>query len=309
MLGPHPAAFGAACFAAVLPIALLGFPAISGSRKSFSIWIVIGILCLAVATLLRQAIGLMGVAAGCSAVVAYFMIYRWRARAGLTTCAILIAGIFLSYQTPALVSLARNVAYDVPPARFPEQHGIWHNVYIGLGAVENPFGLTWNDSDALKAVMRIDPTIIYTSARYYAVLRDEYFSILKQHPMEVAGVYLKKLDIISESPLPFWLQSWKFWEAVVFLCVVGVYLRGLLYFRRPGLCAADAVFAVGSLFTAFFVGQGVLVHFVLQYLFPIHLFLLLCAGAIVEYFRLTFVSPVGRQLRYAPEAIQQSVRE
>jgi hypothetical protein len=308
MLGPHPAAFGVACFAAVLPIALLGLPAVPSSRTSFSIWIVIGILCLAVATLLRQAIGLMGVVAGCSAVIAYFMIYRTRTRAAFTTCAVLIAGIFLSYQTPAFVSLARNAAYHLPPANFPEQHGIWHNVYIGLGAVENPFGLTWSDGDALKAVNRVDPNIVYTSARYYAVLRDEYFSILKQHPREVAGVYLKKLDIISESRLPFWLESWKFWEAAVFLCVVAAYARVLLYFRRSGFCAADAVFAVGVLFTGFFVGQGVLVHFAIQYLFPIHLFLLLCAGAIVEYLRLAFIGPVGRPLPYGPEPVQQPVR-
>jgi hypothetical protein len=235
------------------------------------------------------------------------MMYRRRTRAALTTCAILIAGIFLSYQTPGLVSLARNVAFHVPSASFPEQHGIWHNVYIGLGVVANPLGIVWEDGNAKMAAERIDPSVTYLSAKYFAILRDEYFRVLTQHPLEVANVYREKLHLIFETNLPAELESWLFWQAWVFLFVVGAYARGLLFYRRPGLHAADAVLAVAILFTVFFVGQGTLVHFSLQYLFPIHLFFLLWAGAIVEYLRLTFFSPVGRQLRYEP--VQHPVRQ
>lgn len=297
MLGPHPAQFGAACFAAVLPLAILGLPIVSANRRSLCIWIVVGILGLSMATLLRQAIGLMGVVAGCGAVAANLLIHRPN-RPGAVAGVALITAILVSYQTPFLVSLARNTVYHLPPADLLEQHGIWHNLYIGLGAVDNPFGIVWDDADAVKAAKQADPTATYGSVRYFAALRKEYFLILRQRPIEVAGVYLRKLDAVFETEFPPPFEKLKLWHAFVVLLVAGICVRGLLFYRRSGLYAADAVVAVGLLFTAFFIAQGVLFHYRMLYLFPVHLFLLLCAGAIAEF----LLSRLTNQVPTAPLA-------
>jgi hypothetical protein len=296
MLGPHPAQFGAACFAVVLPLAILGLCFFPENKKSFWLWILLGILCLGVATLLRQAVGLMGVVAGSGAVAANFAMHRPRNRKAFMAGAALIAAILVSYQTPLLVSQARNFIYHLPPASLLEQHGVWHNLYIGLGAVDNPFGIVWNDDAAVKAARRVDPTVIYGSARYFAVLRDAYFAILFQYPIEVAAVYFRKLDLVLETSFAAPFGKLKLWHAFVVLLVVGVCARSLLYCRRPGWHTADAVVVVGLLFMAFFVAQGVLFHYRMLYLFPIHLFLLLCAGAIAEFLWSRFVNPVAENI-------------
>jgi hypothetical protein len=292
MLGPHPAQFGAACFAAVLPLALLGFPAVSKNSRALWIWIVVGIVCLSVATLLRQAIGLMGVVGGCTAVMVNLVTHRSHTRPAVIGSAALVAAILVSYQTPALVNISRNMVYHLPPAKLVEQHGIWHNLYIGLGAVDNPFGITWIDEAGAKAAYRIDPTAAYLSARYFAILRDEYFRILAQHPIEVAVVYLRKLGAVFNTRITPPLNGGKLWQALVPLLLAAAYARRFLWRRRSGWFAADVVFAVGSLYAAFFVAQGVLFHYDRLYLFPIYLFLLLCVGAIAEFVRSGLAKPV-----------------
>jgi hypothetical protein len=295
MLGPHPAQFGAVCLAAVLPLAIFGLPVVSANERSFWIWIVVGIFCFGVATLLRQAIGLMGVVAGCSAVAVNFVLHAPRGRRALMAGVALMAAIVISYQTPLLVSQARNFIYHLPPATLLEQHGVWHNLYIGLGAADNPFGIVWDDDSAVRAARHADTTAIYGSARYFAVLRDEYFQVLRQHPIEVAGVYLRKLRIIFETPFPWPLEELRLGDALAVLFFAAVYFRALLRHSRSGLFAADAVFAIALLFTMFFIAQGVLFHYKLLYLFPVHLFLLIGAGAIAEFFRLGFTDPIAAE--------------
>jgi hypothetical protein len=292
MLGPHPAQFGAACFAAVLPLALLGIPVVSKNSRGLWIWIVVGIACLSVATLLRQAIGLMGVVGGCTAVMANLVMHRPYTRQAVIGGVALVTAIFASYQTPALVNMSRNMAYHLPPAQLIEQHGIWHNLYIGLGAVDNPFGINWIDGDGAKAASRVDPTVVYLSARYFAILRHEYFRILTQHPIEVAVVYLRKLGAVLNTRITPPLNGSKLWQALVPLLLVAVYARRFLWFRRSGWFAADVVFAIGALYAALFIAQGVLFHYSQLYLFPIYLFLLLCVGAIAEFLRSGLARPV-----------------
>jgi hypothetical protein len=160
-----------------------------------------------------------------------------------------------------------------------ESHGAWHNLYIGLGAVPNPFGIEWVDTSGMLAVKRIDPTIKYISADYYNALRNEYFRILEQHPLEAADVYFRKFVVTINTNLQGRLRILDVKTSII---IVGALFAFAFWRRKSEWKPTDAALAVASIFVCFFLGQATLLHFDMQYLFPIQLFLIIGGGAVVE---------------------------
>lgn len=271
-LGPHPAQFGVACLATLLPLAILALPPAGAPRSVFWLWIACGILGLAIAMMFREAIGLMGVLAGLLALgISYFgRVLKSSAIAHVLIACLAVATIWVPYSALR----ARDAAFHVAPSTRMEQHGTWHNLYIGLGAVENPFGIAWNDDSAIEGARRINPAVVYLSNEYFSILRHRYLEIVLQHPLEVAVVYLKKL---GEA-----LKAYGMW--LIIPVVVVVFARGRILLLRQSRhwCSLDGVFFVGALFVAMFLGQATLFNFGALYLFPVKLFLLLLSGLLVE---------------------------
>jgi hypothetical protein len=164
-----------------------------------------------------------------------------------------------------------------------EQHGIWHNLYIGLGAVENPFGIEWRDGNAIDTVKKIDPSLRWGSNRYFHILRDLYFDILWQNPIEVVKVYLKKLYITLTTVAPGWPQFWNIRTILLLIGLSAALARIGSLATIPPWHPADAVLAVSVIFIGAFLGQATLFHFDMQYTSPIQVFFLLCVGAIAEF--------------------------
>ncbi len=281
-LGPHPGHLGVACLAAILPLSIVGLPMVSDSRPLFWIWVAVGAVSLGVAMLFREAIGLMGAVVGVIAVGASYFCTITKRRGGLLTHLGLIGAVLFSLVVPELVLKARNLAYHIAPSGRMEQHGAWHNLYIGLGAVANPFGIEWLDDNAVQAVKQIDPSIKYLSKAYYDTLRREYFRIVLAHPARVAVIYLQKLF--------FALNVYATWLIVLLLAAIGVWARRRVRSSATGWNAYDAVLLVSVGFVALFLAQAMLINFTKLYLFPIKLFLLLGAGATIE---LLFKVPVS----------------
>jgi hypothetical protein len=274
-VSPHPAQFGAACFATILPLTILALP--GRERRLWFIYL-IGCLCSIAALLIRQPIGLMGAAASSLAIAVNFVIGSHDSRRYLLHLAT-ISLVVLALFSPNLIIQLRDAAYHISPnTAFDEQHGIWHSVYIGLGAVDNPFGLSWNDADAWDTVRRIDPKAAYASAQYFTVLRDAYFSLVIQHPIAVAAIYLKKLVIVLDLRLPMFPRI-RFWECLLAVSAAWSAARWWVWTRRPGWLPVDAVAAIGAFFVFCFMAQAVIALPALIYFFPAYLCLLLWAGA------------------------------
>lgn len=253
-----------------MPLAILGIPVAGLSRRQFRLWIFIGLVGLAVAMLFREAIGLMGVLAALIAVaITHGRSNGVRWRSAIVHLAI-VAAIILSIATPKAVLRARDVAFGIAPSTRMEQHGAWHNLYIGLGAVDNPFGLAYDDDYGIRAVAQTNPAAGFLTNEYYAILRQEYFRILLQHPLQVADVYRKKLKQA--------LSTYSIW--VILLIVAIVYSSGRIASRRlrRGWIVPDTVVVVSGVFVASFLGQAVLFHPSGQYLYPVKIFLLMLSG-------------------------------
>lgn len=255
-LTPHPSQFGAAAFAALLPIAIL-----TNRRPA---WIAAGFLGLIAALMFREAIGMMGVVASLCAVLLVTVRDRSKRAANLAM-AVAIAATALA---PYAVLRTRDAAYDLPPPTKLESHGTWANLYMGLGAVENPFGIEWSDFSAIDAVKAVDPSVDYLSPRFYEILKGLYFKTVIAHPLDVVSVYFRKLLVTLHSPMLYGLELW---HTLSFILLATLFVG----FGQPVLLVCFA-------FTAMFLAQATLFHFHMQYLFPIKLFVLLATASVME---------------------------
>ncbi|WP_319797002.1 hypothetical protein [Nitrobacter sp.] len=271
-LTPHPAQFGVACLVSILPLAVLGNPRISRT------WVAIGIVALALAFLFREAIGMMGVVTSLLALL--LRLFSQRGKFAITQM-ILLAAIITVSATPYFLLRGRDAIYNLPPAKKLESHGTWANLYMGLGGAANPFGIEWNDFSAINAVKAVDPSVEYLSPRFYQILKDRYFEIVRSNPVGVATVYLKKFEVTLQTRMPVWIRSFPLWLIIAALSVAGTLTRRIVPINQT-MVAYDAVLIVSGIYVAAFVAQATLFSFDLQYLFPIQLFLLLSTAVVVD---------------------------
>lgn len=278
-LTPHPAQFGATALSVVLPLVILGmYPKVRAG--SLVVWTIVGISSLGLAALFRQAIGLMGAVTSLTAILINISVWP-RTRKALAIYATLAVAVLIGYHTPYFLLRARDTIYRLPPTHMMEQHGAWHSLYIGLGAVSNPFGIEWNDSNADAAVKKIDPSIQFATKKYYDTLRSEYFNVVTKDPISTLHLYLQKFWLALDQKLPTWPGSWPLYLPII-LIIAATWVSRLDPLRGFQLSASDAIFIVSGVFAMMFLGQATLVHFSMQYLFPIQLFFVLSTGAIAE---------------------------
>lgn len=268
-LGPHPGHLGLACLAAILPLSIV---ALSSHRMPVRlIWTATGLLGLGVATIFREPIGLMGVFASFLAVGVNCVRPASRSPKALVAMGLLACAILMTVAIPQTILRARDIIYHIPPSTGVEEHGIWHSLYIGLGAVSNPFA--WDDTNGFQAARNIDPSVAYLSAEYFAVLRHEYFRIVMSHPLEAARIYLEKLAIAA--------NTYGAWEVILAVAIIAISLR-----RRRKIVgkwhSGEFLLFFSVCFVAMFLGQAMLFHYSPQYLFPVKLFLLLSIGGLIE---------------------------
>jgi hypothetical protein len=81
-------------------------------------------------------------------------------------------------------------------ATSPNSHLLWHTVYIGLGFIPNSEVPEYRDGVAGDKVRSIDPTAIYASTRYEAIIKQEVWSLVKRRPMLVLGILAVKAGIV-----------------------------------------------------------------------------------------------------------------
>ncbi|NGX50426.1 MAG: hypothetical protein K1060chlam2_00272 [Chlamydiae bacterium] len=139
------------------------------------------------------------------------------------------------------------------PAPFPT----WHLFYIGLGYLENDYGLYREDGCAKERVKSIAPEVIYLSAEYNQILRGEYLLLLKTIPWFVLKTYLVKFLILCWIVLkyanlgliccfyvrPSWRELFPFFAAASFATLPGIVAEPLEYYVL-GMVSLSAIFGV-----------------------------------------------------------------
>lgn len=277
-VSPHPAIMGVATLAAILPLTLLLKANGLLSNAKWLVFSLLGVGALAVASLVREPVGTMGFLM--TLLVGAYALLKRRPFVSRATAAVLLVVVAAAgawkVATPLLAY--RDAAFGVPAARLIQAHGTSHNLFIGLGAVPNKWGIRWDDSYGAQSVQAVDPAIPYVSHEYYAVLRQLYLHKVLDDPLEVGRIYgVKAYELLGQAfPnrfLPLWLS----------LALAG----GLFVWRarRPvdgdphrGLSQSVTVIALG--FVGLFVLQGALASHMRQYADPISGFVIMLVAVL-----------------------------
>jgi hypothetical protein len=274
---PHWSYIGLVSLCAVLPMALAGHALGLLSRRSGTLWIAAGIVFLAVATLMRESIGLMGLAVT-SGVLAVLVLQRRR------TACLLIAGLLalLAVTTPKWVVAARDAAFDIQPAQRIATHGLAHTLYLGLGFVDNKWGIRYDDDYGKEIAAAARPPIVFGSPDYFRLMGRLYRQRWTEDPVEVARIYLEKAWLLLATPT---LYPGPPFGVVLLIGLAHLAVTTALgAWRRIGFPQGLVIESVTVAFLLLFLAQAMAALPSQTYAMPANAFVLMLAGVILEFF-------------------------
>ena len=267
---PHWAFIGMVSLAGILPLAIV--------TRSNRAWIAVGIAALAVVTLVRESIGLMGFALtlGALAVTALQRPRPARLLPQLALILVLATGALLA---PKWATTARDAAFPMAPAERLQTHGLSHTLYLGLGFVENKWGIRYHDEHGAELAERAG--VLYCSPEYFRMMWKLYLARIVEDPVEVARIYWEKalqlLVVPTMQPGP---------PFGIILAIGLVHLLVATWFglwRRVGFPQGLPIEALSLAFLGLFLAQAILALPSHLYAVPVNAFILVLFGTLVEF--------------------------
>ncbi|HCJ12550.1 MAG: hypothetical protein A2Y14_01485 [Verrucomicrobia bacterium GWF2_51_19] len=276
---PHDSYIGTALLASLLPIILwLGY-----KRGRFSkIGLCVGLLGLSAAAMIRQPIGIMGFMVSITVLAVVALQKQQRNKRALLRNLGLAFLIFFAWQTQRWVTLTRDVVFHIDSSKMHQGHGISHNLYIGLGAVENSLGIKWADSSGNADAKKDDATIAYCTPAYFSKLWQLYFRHWREHPLEIMRIYALKTRALLNTKFAVMRPP-----LFVFLLIsLALYCLARRYklLERYAFQSLEPIYVMAFVFIFFFIVQGVLSHHSLQYAAPINAFITMQLSLIGDFF-------------------------
>ena len=272
---PHWAYIGLVSLAAVLPMALAAREMGLLSRRMANWWIAAGIVFLALATLMRESIGMMGLMVT-AAVVIVLLVRRFR------PAPVLLVGVLavLAFTTPRWVVMARDAAFEMQKAERLATHGLSHTLYLGLGFVENKWGIRYDDDYGEEIAAKAG--VVWCSPEYFRLMWQLYLARWTEDPAEVARIYLEKAWMLLGTPTlhpgpPFGIV----------LAIALVHLLAATAFgawQRLDFRQGLVIEGVAVAFAALFLAQAMAALPSHNYAMPVNAFVLVLFGVIVEFF-------------------------
>jgi hypothetical protein len=139
----------------------------------------------------------------------------------LFTRAVAERDAFLRAQCPGYTALAAR-------------HLVWHAAYLGLGFLQNDYGISWNDALSYQKVQSIAPGTGFGSAEYERILRQQVLSTVRHDPWFVFLTVASKIGVVL----------------VVFLLSANLGLIAAMVRRKPR--PIDLCFALAITFNSLF---------------------------------------------------------
>jgi hypothetical protein len=279
-VSPHWSFIGIASMALVLPMTLIAKEYGFLSRWWGNAYVAVGLLGLAVAALVREPIGLMGVVVSIG-VIGILMVRRPRAGSRLRDLLVVGSLVLVASGAATWVIWALDALFEIEPAQRVATHNFSHTVYIGLGAVPNAFGLSYDDEVARASVERIAPDVLNSSPEYYRILWELYWDKVTSAPTEVLRIYFEKArlilaDRILDSAPPLGL-------VLVFTVVHLVLVTTFGMWKRIDFYQGLLIEGAAIVFIVLFVAQAMLAHPNRMFAMPVGAALLMLLGAMLEF--------------------------
>lgn len=179
---------------------------------------------------------------------------------------IILSALFIGVMTVQLYSsylvqrrndyLVDNNGYDF----ILGSHALWHNIYIGLGFLNNDYNIKYKDYTGGDKVYSTSPNAVFGSQEWNTILKQEVFQIIEDDPVFVIKQVFAKLGVCFMYILVFanigiifaviYPKGWKI-ECVFAFCIIINALPGILVMPRfsylLGLIALAAIYSVVSI--------------------------------------------------------------
>jgi hypothetical protein len=291
-LSPHWAFIGAASLAAVLPLALAATAHGLLSRRAGAAWIAFGIVMLGFVTLLRESIGLMGLVV--TVLVLAWM--AWRRTTRPSRIILVLVLTVVAFLTPRFTVMARDGLFDMEPAQRLERHGLSHTLYLGLGFIENKWGIRYDDAYGEELAKQLRPDIEFCSPEYFRLMWRLYFERLVEDPGEIARLYYEKARMLLGAPT---VQPGPTFGLVLAIGLLILAVAGRTRaWQRASFPQGELVVAVSVAFLGLYLAQAMTALPSPLYAVPANAFVLILAGVLAE-FAIRAVWSVS-QRRYRP---------
>ncbi len=272
---PHWAYIGLVSLTAVLPMALAAREMGLLSRRAANLWIAAGIVFLALATLMRESIGMMGLMVT-AAVAIVLLVRRFR------PAPVLLVGVLavLAFTTPRWVVMARDAAFEMQPAERLATHGLSHTLYLGLGFVENKWGIRYDDDYGEEIAGKAG--IVWCSPEYFRLMWQLYLARWAEDPVEVVRIYAEKAWILLSTPTLYPGPPFGVVLAIALVHLLAATALGA--WRRLDFMQGLVIEGVATAFAGLFLAQAMAALPSHNYAMPANAFVLVLFGVIVEFF-------------------------
>ena len=272
---PHWAYVGLVSLAAVLPMALAAREMDLLARRAANRWIAAGIVFLSVATLMRESIGMMGLMVT-AAVVVVLLVRRLRPGP------VLLVGMLavLAFTTPRWVVMARDAAFEMQKAERLATHGLSHTLYLGLGFVENKWGIRYDDDYGEEIAGKAG--IVWCSPDYFRLMWRLYLGRWAEDPVEVVRIYLEKAWMLLGTPTLYPGPSFGIVLAIALIHLLAATAFGA--WQRLDFRQGLVIEGVAVAFAGLFLAQAMAALPSHSYAMPVNAFVLVLFGVIVEFF-------------------------
>ena len=277
---PHWSFIGVVSLCAVLPIALIARDRGLLSRRSGAAWIMAGVALLALATLIRESMGLMGFVLSLLAASA-LALYPPRSARRIAGYAVMGVLVLAAFSSAKWVVMARDATFDMQPAQRLATHGLSHTLYLGLGTIENKWGIRYDDDYGREVAQQVDPDIVFCSPEYFRVMWRLYLSRWLDDPVEVMRIYLEKAIYLATTPTLFPGPPFGVVLLIGLLHLGAASALGL--WRRIGFEQGFVIEIVTVGFIGLFLAQSMAALPSQTYAMPVNAFVLVLAGVIVEF--------------------------
>ena len=186
----------------------------------------------------------------------------------------------LAFTTPRWVVMARDVAFDMQKAERLATHGLSHTLYLGLGFVENKWGIRYDDDYGEEVAAKAG--VVWCSPEYFRLMWKLYLERWAEDPVEVARIYVAKAWMLLGTPTlypgpPF---------GVVLAIALAHFLLATAFgaWRRLDFRQGQVIEGVAVAFAGLFLAQAMAALPSHNYAMPVNAFVLVLLGVIVEFF-------------------------
>jgi hypothetical protein len=278
---PHWSYIGLVSLSAVLPIALAAKDIGLLSHRGGSLWITAGLLFLALVTLVRESIGIMGLLISLGILCA-LSLRRPHTRQRIAP--LLLAGVLAlaAFTTPRWVVLARDASFDMQPAQRLATHGLSHTLYLGLGFVENKWGIRYDDDYGEEIANKAQPPVVFCSPEYFRLMWKLYLARWVEDPLEMSRIYLDKARRLLAVPTLYPGPPFGIVLLIGLLHLAAATALGA--WRRLDFQQGFVVEGVSVAFLGLFLAQAMVALPSQTYAMPANAFVLVLLGVIVEFF-------------------------